>query len=116
DTFDCVAPTRLARRGGVYTLDGRLNLMAGRHRRDFIPIDTETGGYVNESYSRAYIHHLLRAKEFLAGTLCTLHNIHFMVTLTNNIRTSIEEGRFEDYRDEFLGRYYANKAPELRGR
>ncbi|MGO3361302.1 MAG: tRNA guanosine(34) transglycosylase Tgt [Corynebacterium sp.] len=116
DTFDCVAPTRLARRGGVYTLDGRLNLMAGRHRRDFIPIDTDTGGYVNENYTRAYIHHLLRAHEFLAGTLCTLHNIHFMVTLTNNIRTSIEEGRFEEYRDEFLGRYYANKAPELRGR
>ena len=116
DTFDCVAPTRLARRGGVYTLDGRLNLMAARHKRDFIPIDSETGGYVNAHYTRAYIHHLLKAKEYLAGTLCTLHNINFMMTLTRNIRTAIEEGRFEEYRDEFLGRYYANKAPELRGR
>ncbi|MGP9722761.1 tRNA guanosine(34) transglycosylase Tgt [Corynebacterium sp. AOP40-9SA-29] len=116
DTFDCVAPTRLARRGGVYTLDGRLNLMAGRHRHDFIPIDAGIGGYVCENYTRAYIHHLLRAKEFLAGTLCTLHNIHFMVTLTNNIRRSIEDGRFEEYRDEFLGRYYADTPPELRGR
>ncbi|MEY8566946.1 tRNA guanosine(34) transglycosylase Tgt [Corynebacteriaceae bacterium 7-707] len=116
DTFDCVAPTRLARRGGVYTLDGRLNLMAGRHRHDFIPVDAELGGYVCENYTRAYIHHLLRAKEFLAGTLCTLHNIHFMATLTRNIRTSIEEGRFEEYRDEFLGRYYADTPPELRGR
>jgi queuine tRNA-ribosyltransferase len=116
DTFDCVAPTRLARRGGVYTLDGRLNLMAARHKRDFIPIDTETGGYVNAHYTRAYIHHLLKAKEYLAGTLCTLHNINFMMTLTRNIRTAIEEGRFEEYRDEFLGRYYADKAPELRGR
>ncbi len=116
DTFDCVAPTRLARRGGVYTPDGRLNLMAARHKRDFIPIDAETGGYVNAHYTRAYIHHLLKAKEYLAGTLCTLHNINFMMTLTRNIRTAIEEGRFEEYRDEFLGRYYANKAPELRGR
>ncbi|MDN5683942.1 tRNA guanosine(34) transglycosylase Tgt [Corynebacterium glyciniphilum] len=116
DTFDCVAPTRLARRGGVYTLDGRLNLMAGRHRRDFIPIDASLGGYVCDNYSRAYIHHLLRAKEFLAGTLCTLHNIHFMATLTRNIRTSIDAGRFEEYRDEFLGRYYADTPPELRGR
>lgn len=111
-----MAPTRLARRGGVYTLDGRLNLMAGRHRRDFIPIDASLGGYVCDHYSRAYIHHLLRAKEFLAGTLCTLHNIHFMATLTRNIRTSIDEGRFEEYRDEFLGRYYADTPPELRGR
>ena len=116
DTFDCVAPTRLARRGGVYTLDGRLNLMAGRHRHDFIPIDAGVGGYVCDNYTRAYIHHLLRAKEYLAGTLCTLHNIHFMVTLTNNIRRSIEDGRFEEYRDEFLGRYYADTPPELRGR
>ncbi|OLT51852.1 tRNA-guanine(34) transglycosylase [Corynebacterium sp. CNJ-954] len=116
DTFDCVAPTRLARRGGVYTLDGRLNLMAGRHRRDFIPIDASLGGYVCDNYSRAYIHHLLRAKEFLAGTLCTLHNIHFMATLTRNIRRSIDEGCFEEYRNEFLGRYYADTPPELRGR
>ena len=110
DTFDCVAPTRLARRGGVYTLDGRMNLTNARFKRDFAGVDEEFGGYVSENYSRAYLHHLLKAKEFLAGTLCTIHNVEFMIRLVDNIRASIEGGYYEDYRDEFLGRYYAPKA------
>ncbi|MDN5740960.1 tRNA guanosine(34) transglycosylase Tgt [Corynebacterium casei] len=109
DTFDCVAPTRLGRRGGVYTLDGRMNLMGARFKRDFRGIDEEFGGYVSENYSRAYIHHLLKAKEFLAGTLCTIHNLQFMISLVDNIRKSIDGGYYEAYRDEFMGRYYANK-------
>ena len=106
DTFDCVAPTRLGRRGGVYTLDGRMNLSNARFRRDFTPVDAEVGGYVSENYTRAYIHHLLRAKEYLAGTLCSLHNLHFMIKLVDNIREAMLEGRFEEYRAEFMGRYY----------
>ena len=106
DTFDCVAPTRLGRRGGGYTLDGRMNLSNARFRRDFTPVDAEVGGYVCENYTRAYIHHLLRAKEYLAGTLCTLHNLHFMIKLVDNIREAMLEGRFEEYRAEFMGRYY----------
>ncbi|QFQ03334.1 Queuine tRNA-ribosyltransferase [Corynebacterium urogenitale] len=106
DTFDCVAPTRLARRGGVYTLDGRMTLTNARFKRDFTPIDEAVGGYVSENYTRAYLHHLLKAKEYLAGTLCTLHNVHFMVRLVDNIRQSIEEGRFLEYREEFMSRYY----------
>lgn len=107
DTFDCVAPTRLGRRGGVYTLDGRMNLTAARFKRDFAGVDEEFGGYVSENYSRAYIHHLLKAKEFLAGTLCTMHNLEFMIRLVDNARAAIENGDYEAYRDEFLGRYYA---------
>ncbi|WPF66278.1 MULTISPECIES: tRNA guanosine(34) transglycosylase Tgt [unclassified Corynebacterium] len=106
DTFDCVAPTRLGRRGGVYTLDGRLNLTNARFKRDFQGIDEEFGGYVSQNYSRAYIHHLLKAKEFLAGTLCTMHNLAFMVGLVDNIRAAMERGDYEAFRDEFLGRYY----------
>ncbi|MGV0420396.1 tRNA guanosine(34) transglycosylase Tgt [Corynebacterium simulans] len=109
DTFDCVAPTRLGRRGGVYTLDGRLNLKGARFKRDFTGIDEEFGGYVSENYSRAYIHHLLKANEFLAGTLCTMHNLTFMIRLVDNIRASIDGGYYEAYRDEFMGRYYAGK-------
>ncbi|MCF4005675.1 tRNA guanosine(34) transglycosylase Tgt [Corynebacterium uropygiale] len=109
DTFDCVAPTRLGRRGGVYTLDGRMNLRAARFRRDFRGVDEEFGGYVSENYSRAYIHHLLKAKEYLAGTLCTLHNLQFMVRLVDNIRAAMEAGDFDAYREEFLGRYYAGR-------
>ena len=109
DTFDCVAPTRLARRGGVYTLDGRMNLTNARFKRDFAGVDEEFGGYVSENYSRAYLHHLLKAKEFLAGTLCTIHNVEFMIRLVDNIRAAIDGGYYEAYRDEFLGRYYAGK-------
>lgn len=109
DTFDCVAPTRLGRRGGVYTLDGRMNLMGAKFKRDFSGVDEEFGGYVSENYSRAYIHHLLKAKEFLAGTLCTIHNLEFMIRLVDNIRESIDGGYYESYRDEFMGRYYASK-------
>ncbi|QPK79291.1 tRNA guanosine(34) transglycosylase Tgt [Corynebacterium lizhenjunii] len=109
DTFDCVAPTRLARRGGVYTLDGRMNLTNARFKRDFSGVDEEFGGYVSTNYSRAYLHHLLKAKEFLAGTLCTMHNLEFMIRLVDNIRASIDGGYYESYRDEFLGRYYAAK-------
>ena len=109
DTFDCVAPTRLARRGGVYTLDGRMNVTNARFKRDFAGVDEEFGGYVSENYSRAYLHHLLKAKEFLAGTLCTIHNVEFMIRLVDNIRAAIDGGYYEAYRDEFLGRYYAGK-------
>ncbi|AIG63443.1 queuine tRNA-ribosyltransferase [Corynebacterium atypicum] len=109
DTFDCVAPTRLGRRGGVYTLDGRLNLKGARFKRDFSGVDEEFGGYVSENYSRAYIHHLLKAKEYLAGTLCTLHNVEFMVRLVDRMWQAIVDGDFFEFRDEFLGRYYAAK-------
>lgn len=109
DTFDCVAPTRLGRRGGVYTLDGRMNLTGARFKRDFKGIDEEVGGYASENYSRAYIHHLLKAKEFLAGTLCTMHNLHFMITLVDKIRASIDDGTYYEFKEEFLGRYYASK-------
>ena len=108
DTFDCVAPTRLGRRGGVYTLDGRITLTNARFKRDFSGVDEEFGGYVSENYSRAYIHHLLKAKEFLAGTLCTMHNVTFMVRLVDNIRAAIAGGYYADYKTEFLGRYYGS--------
>ena len=108
DTFDCVAPTRLARRGGVYTLDGRMTLTNARFKKDFRPVDAEVPSYTSLNYSRAYLHHLLKAKEYLAGTLCTIHNLFFMVKLVENIRAAILEDRFFEYRDEFMGRYYAN--------
>ncbi|AKK02119.1 tRNA guanosine(34) transglycosylase Tgt [Corynebacterium epidermidicanis] len=106
DTFDCVAPTRLGRRGGVYTLDGRMTLTNARFKRDFTPIDAEVGGYVSENYTRAYIHHLLKAKEFLAGTLCTMHNLYFMIQLVDKIRATMESGDYWAFKEEFMGRYY----------
>src|SRR5699024_774898 len=109
DTFDCVAPTRLGRRGGVYTLDGRMNLMGAKVKRDFTGIDAEFGGYVSENYSRAYIHHLLTAKEFLPGTLCPTHSLPLTISLVHIIGNSIDGRYYAACRDEFMGRYYANK-------
>src|SRR5699024_12637560 len=86
DTFDCVAPTRLGRGGGVYTLDGRMNLMGAKFKRDFSGVDEEFGGYVSENYSRAYIHHLNKAKEFLAGTVSTIHILEVIIRLIANVR------------------------------
>ncbi|WP_156193400.1 tRNA guanosine(34) transglycosylase Tgt [Corynebacterium kalinowskii] len=106
DTFDCVAPTRLGRRGGVYTLDGRMTLTNARFKRDFTGIDEELGGYVSENYTRAYIHHLLKAKEYLAGTLCTMHNLYFMVGLVDKIRETMQDGTYWEFKEEFMGRYY----------
>lgn len=111
DTFDCVAPTRLGRRGGLYSLDGRYNVTAARFKRDFRGADEEFGGYVSENYSRAYLHHLFKAHEFLGGTLATLHNLTFMVRLVDNIREAIERGDYYEFRDEFLSRYYSGNTP-----
>lgn len=105
DTFDCVSPSRVARNGAVYSLDGRYNITNARFKNDFSPIDPEIENYSSQ-YSRAYIHHLFRAKEFLAATICTLHNEHFILTLVNNIRDSILQGNYYEYKNQFLSRYY----------
>jgi queuine tRNA-ribosyltransferase len=106
DTFDCVSPSRVARNGAIYSLDGRYNVTNSRFRNDFGPLDPEIENYTTQ-YSRAYIHHLFKAKEGLAATLCTIHNEHFIVTLVERARQAIEDGSYFEFRDEFLGRYYA---------
>ncbi|ETD33145.1 queuine tRNA-ribosyltransferase [Williamsia sp. D3] len=106
DTFDCVSPSRVARNGAIYSLDGRYNVTNSRFRNDFGPLDPEIENYTTQ-YTRAYIHHLFKAKEGLAATLCTIHNEHFIVTLVERARQAIEDGTYFEFRDEFLGRYYA---------
>lgn len=108
DTFDCVAPTRLARHGGIYTRDGRINVVKARYRDDHSPLDPETGSPVGSEYSKAYLHHLFKAKEFLGATLCTIHNLHFVVRLVDDVRAAIDRGPGEylAFKEEFLGRYY----------
>ncbi|MBY4574484.1 tRNA guanosine(34) transglycosylase Tgt [Gordonia paraffinivorans] len=108
DTFDCVSPTRVARNGAIYSLDGRYNITNAKYRNDFRPLDPEIENYTSQ-YSRAYIHHLFKAKEGLAATLATLHNVSFIVQLVDRARQAIEDGNYVEYRDEFLRRYYASK-------
>lgn len=106
DTFDCVSPSRVARNAAVYTRDGRVNITGAKYRRDFTPIDAECDCYTCAHYTRAYLHHLFKAKEILASTLATIHNERFTIGLVDRIRASIVDGRFDELRDDTLGRYY----------
>ena len=113
DTFDCVSPSRVARNGSIYSAHGRYNLTNARFRTDFGPLDDDCDCYTCANYTRAYVHHLFRAKEMLSATLSTIHNERFVVRLVDNIRASIEDGSFTDFRTDFLGRYYARASTNL---
>lgn len=106
DLFDCVTPTRLARHGNLYTLDGPINLFNARFRQDHSPIDAEVPSYTSQNYTRAYMSHLYRSKELLANTLGSIHNLYFIVTLVDRMRQAITDGNFAEYKEEFLNRYY----------
>ncbi len=113
DLFDCVAPTRIARNGSLYTNNGRINIFNTQFRNDLTPIDNNCLCYTCTNYTRAYIAHLFRSKEMFAATLASIHNLYFTVNLVNKIRQSILNGNFEKFRDAFLGNYYANKNATL---
>jgi queuine tRNA-ribosyltransferase len=106
DTFDCVMPSRVARNAAVYTARGRYNINTAAHRRAFVPIEDGCDCYTCAHYTRAYLHHLFKAKEMVAATLCTIHNERFTVRLVDDIRGSIERGEFAEFREEFLGGFY----------
>lgn len=105
DTFDCVGPSRVARSSRVYTPDGRENLLVAASRRNFGPIDAECDCHTCAHYSRAYLHHLFKAKEYNAATLCTIHNERFIVRLVDRMRDAIADGTFTDFKADFLARY-----------
>ncbi len=107
DTFDCVAPTRLARHGYLLTLDGKVRINNARFKRDTSVIDAESTLNVSQSYSRSYLHHLFKADEYLANTIASMHNVHFLNELMRQIRACIDEGNYLDFKADFLGRYYA---------
>ena len=108
DTFDCVSPSRVARNAALYSPDGRFNITGARYRRDFTPIDPDCDCYTCANYTRAYLHHLFKAKEILSATLCTIHNERFIIRLVDRIRDSIAAGEFDELRDDVLGRYYGS--------
>ncbi|WP_297739706.1 tRNA guanosine(34) transglycosylase Tgt [uncultured Tessaracoccus sp.] len=107
DTFDCVNPSRVARNAAIYTADGRYNVNTAKHRRSFVPLEDGCDCYTCQHYTRAYLHHLFKAKEMLASTLATIHNERFTVRLVDDIRLAMQQGRFHEFRDEFLGRFYS---------
>ncbi|MDU7360261.1 MAG: tRNA guanosine(34) transglycosylase Tgt [Propionibacteriaceae bacterium] len=107
DTFDCVNPSRVARNAAIYTADGRYNVNTAKHRRAFEPLEDGCDCYTCQHYTRAYVHHLFKAKEMLASTLATIHNERFTVRLVDDIRAAMRQGRFYDFRDEFLSHFYS---------
>ena len=109
DTFDCVMPSRVARNAAIYTVDGRFNVSTAGCRRDFGPLDATCDCYTCANYTRAYLHHLFKAKEMLGSTLATIHNERFTVRLVDDIRASIEKGTFAEFKAEFLGRFYSGR-------
>ena len=102
DFFDCVYPSRNGRHGHVYTNTGKKNLFNAKYELDDRPIEENCGCPACRSYSRAYIRHLLKAKEMLGMRLCVLHNLYFYNTMMEEIREAIEAGRYASYKEEKL--------------
>jgi queuine tRNA-ribosyltransferase len=105
DMFDCVHPTRVARRGSVFTRDGRVNLTAARYRTVFEAIEPDCDCTTCQEFSVAYLHHLFRAGELLAQRLATIHNLRFFGRMMAEIRRAIAAGTFVEQRRAFLERY-----------
>ena len=101
DMFDCVLPTRNARNGQLFTSAGRLNIKNAEFADDPRPLDPECGCYTCTRFSRAYLRHLFQAGEMTAGTLNTLHNLHFYLDTMNRIREAIVFAALEELRQKF---------------
>lgn len=104
DIFDCVMPTRNARHGHAFTWDGCRNLLNAKYVLDEKPLDETCDCPTCRNFTRAYIHHLFKSGEMLAMRLCVMHNIYFYNTLLEKIRLSMEEGRFEAFYRENVGK------------
>jgi len=110
DMFDCVMPTRLARHATVFTPEGTLNLKNERFREDERPI-MEADNYTCRNFSRAYLRHLVMAKELLASTLLSLHNVHFFLDLMAQARAHIEAGDYAAWSTDWIARYRGGASP-----
>ena len=105
DMFDCVLPTRLARHAHAFTLDGKINIKNAKYKEDFTPVDENCDCYCCKNYTKAYIRHLIVANETFGQRLLSIHNLRFLIKIAENIRESIKEDRFLEYKKEFIDRY-----------
>ncbi|MEN9622152.1 MAG: hypothetical protein RLZZ67_586 [Candidatus Parcubacteria bacterium] len=105
DSFDCVAPTRLARHGTLYTKTGKIHISNAQYTGDLGPIDEGCLCYACKNYSRAYLCHLHKSREMVGPMLCSIHNLYFIVNLVKKMRETIIDGTFMDFKKEFLSRY-----------
>ncbi len=108
DTFDCVAPTRIARNGALYTQDGRINITNSKYKEDMSPVSDDESWYTHH-YTKAYLSHLFTSDEMLAATLASIHNLKFLTTLCEDARKHLIAGTFQSFKNDFIARYYKNE-------
>ncbi len=105
DIFDCVLPTRIARHGQAFTRCGKINFHNAKFKEDFTPLEDECDCYTCKNYTKSYIRHLITTDEMLGGRLLSIHNIRFLIKLTEELREAIKEDRILEYRENFLKNY-----------
>jgi queuine tRNA-ribosyltransferase len=108
DTFDCVTPTRVARHGNIYTESGRINILNSKYKDDMSNASDDINSPIH-NYTKAYLAHLFRAKEMLGAELASAHNLYFLIKLVRDIRQSILDDRFYEFKNEFCTKYYGEK-------
>ena len=109
DIFDCVSPTRLARHGHALTKYGKINLKNAKYKRDFTPIEDTCDCYACKNYTKSYIKHLINANETFGARLLSIHNIRYLIRLTEDLREAIKNDNILEYKEEFIKNYYGEK-------
>jgi len=105
DIFDCVLPTRLARHGNAFTRNGKINIRNSKFKEDFTAIEETCDCYTCKNYTKAYIRHLITSNEVLGGRLLSIHNIRFLIKLTEELREAIKNDSILEYKENFLKNY-----------
>ncbi|MBE6153300.1 MAG: tRNA guanosine(34) transglycosylase Tgt [Firmicutes bacterium] len=108
DIFDCVLPTRLARHGNAFTRNGKINIRNSKFKEDFTPIEESCDCYTCRNYTKSYIRHLITSNEMLGGRLLSIHNIRFLIKLTEELREAIKNDNILEYKENFLKKYNKN--------
>ena len=106
DMFDCVLPTRIARNGTAMTSQGKVVVRNASYAEDFTSLDPECDCYTCKNYTKAYLRHLIKCNEILGARLLTIHNLHFLLKMMENVREAIKEDRLLDYKKDFFEKYY----------
>ncbi len=113
DMFDCVLPTRIARHGAIMTSTGKINIRDKKYEYDLSSLDSNCNCYTCKNYTKSYLRHLYKCDEAFGKRLLSIHNLHFLLDLTAQIRKAIQEDRFLDFKKEFLERYGKGKPTTL---
>ena len=108
DIFDCVLPTRIARHGNAFTKNGKINLKNSKYKEDFSPIEKNCDCYACKNFTKAYIRHLVNVEETLGARLLSIHNLRFLIRLTEELRTAIKNDQVNEYRKEFVKNFYGD--------